>query len=244
MRQPVGQRHPFGRFAACSCQTSRGLLVLIVLALAGASPMAAQAGGHFEKVKVFLERNVMDKDAEAKFEAIGGEGGLKSLKVVAPDGRTVIDFQAAASSLGMRHLSFESPEPMNDGRVQADFPAGTYTFLGTGVDGGSLEAKTTLSHDFPAPAAFLHPSPDAKAVATKGLRVRWKAVHGLDALVVVVEDESSGREVRANLAGDVTSFAVPDGFLRPAAEYKLAIGTVAKDGNATFIETSFTTAAK
>ena len=204
----------------------------------------ACADERFERVQVFLERNMMDKDVEIKFEAIGGAAGLTSLKVLAPDRRTVIDFKAPDSKLGLRHLTFESPEPPNNGTLQADFPAGIYTFSGSSASGAQLEGKATLSHVFPAPTAFVRPHLDATNVPYKGLRLGWQAVKGLDAFVIVIEHESSGREVRAKLRADTTSFTVPDGFLVPGGEYKLAIGTVAKDGNSSFIETTFTTAKK
>ena len=212
--------------------------------LAGAVHGIAHADEQFERVKVFLERNVTDKDVEIKFEATGGAAGLTGLKVTAPDGRTMIDFKAPDSRLGLRHLTFESPEPPNDGRVQSDFPAGTYMFSGSGAGGVRLEGKAVLSHAFPDPTVFVRPRPDAKDVSHKGLRVGWQSVKGLDAFIVVIEHESSGREIRAKLPGNATSFAVPDGFLLPGTEYKLAIGTVAKDGNSSFIETAFTTTKK
>lgn len=197
---------------------------------------------NFERVKVFLERNVVDKDAEIKFEATGGTGGLANLKVVAPDGRTVIDFKAPDSKLGMRTFSFESPEPTEDGKVQADFPSGTYTFTGSSASGAQLEGKAMLSHRFPDATAFVHPKADAKGVPVKGLKLSWQALKGMDSFVVVIEQEASGRSFKINLPGHASAFSVPDGFLVPATEYKLAIGSVASDGNSSFIETSFTTA--
>jgi len=216
------------------------LAALAACALAGPS---RAADGKFEQVRVYLERNLMDKDAEVKFEATGDDSGLSTLKVVAPDGRTVIDFRTPASKLGIRHLSLESPEPKNDGSVQADFPAGVYTFSGSTTGGARLEGRATLSHAFPEAARFLRPAAGAKGVPHRGLQVGWSSVKGLSATVIVIEDEATGREFRANLPGDTTSLIVPDGFLNPGTEYKLAIGTVGKDGNASFIETAFTTAA-
>lgn len=216
--------------------------LIAALLLTGALHGIANAGQQFERVKVFLERNLLDKDAEIKFEATGGKVGLANLKVVAPDGRTVLDVKAPDSKLGMRTLSLESPEPTNDGRVQADFPAGMYTFSGSDTSGQKLEGKAMLSHAFPDPAVFARPKADASNVPYKGLQIGWQAVKGLGSQVVVIEHEASGRKLRADLPGNATSFNVPDGFLLPGTEYKLEIGTVAKDGNASFIETSFTTA--
>lgn len=50
--------------------------------------------------------------------------------------------------------------------------------------------------------------------------------------------------VQAVLAGSATMFAVPGRVLAPGTKYKIAIGTVAQDGNTSFVETSFTTAKK
>ncbi len=224
-------------------RTFRRFAVPVLLVL-GWLPAAAPAADKFEKVRAYLERNVMDNDAELKFEAVGGSGGMTSLKVVAPDGRTVIDFRTPDSKLGIRHLSLESPEPKNDGSVQADFPAGTYTFSASDAAGARLDGQAVLSHTFPKPTAFVRPKPDASGVPLNGLTISWQPVKGVEAHVVVIEQEATGRELRANLSGSARSFAVPGGFLLPGTEYKLAIGTVARDGNSSFIETTFSTARK
>ncbi len=44
--------------------------------------------GRFQKLSVYLERNVQDHDAEIRFEAVGAEDGLAALKVSAPGERT------------------------------------------------------------------------------------------------------------------------------------------------------------
>lgn len=217
------------------------LPVALVTALLTALPCQAQGDAAFEQVRVFLERNLQDKDAEVKFEVTAGKAGLATLKVVAPDGRTVIDFKAPESKLGLRHITLESPEPTNDGRVQADFPAGTYSFSGRSTTGAKLDGKAMLSHVFPDATGFVRPLPDASAVPHTGLQIVWTAVKGLAAFVVVIEQAQSGRELRVRLAGNATRFAVPAGFLRPGTAYKLAIGSVAHGGNASYIETNFTT---
>jgi len=43
-------------------------------------------GERFEKVAVYLEQNIQDRDLEVKLEAVGSFVGLKTLKIVAPDG--------------------------------------------------------------------------------------------------------------------------------------------------------------
>src|SRR5215217_7577152 len=97
------------------------------------TPGAAPAEERFGRTAIYLERNATDADVEVRFEVSGTKDGLATLRVTAPDGRTVIDFRAPDSKLGIRHLDLESPEPRDDGRLQADFPAGTYRFAGTTV---------------------------------------------------------------------------------------------------------------
>jgi hypothetical protein len=202
------------------------------------------AAGGFESVSVYLEQTIEDEDSELTFEAVTGTAGLATLKVVAPDGRTVVDYKAADSKLGIRHVTLESPEPKNDGSMKADFPTGVYKFTGTATTGAALQGETTLSHKFPDTAHLVRPRPEEKNVPVTGMQVKWNAVKDAAAIILVIEHEKTGREVKANLPGSATSFTVSDGFLAPGLEYKLAIGTVAKDGNRSFTETAFTTTGK
>ena len=211
-------------------------------ALANPVTAAGAEDGRFQKLSVYLERNVRDHDAEVRFEATGAEEGLAALKVLAPGERTVIDLRTPDSKLGIRSLALESPEPADDGIVRADFPAGAYRFEGTTTKGASLRGEARLSHVFPKPAAFEYPRPDQKDVPVSALTLRWSVPEGIEACAVVIEQAGSSYEIRALLPGSAKSFTVPEGFLRAGKAYKFAIGTVAKDGNRSFIEAGFTTA--
>jgi len=203
---------------------------------------ATAEDGRFQKLSVYLERNIQDHDAEIRFEAVGAEDGLAALKVSAPGERTVIDLRTPDSKLGVRSLTIESPEPADDGIVRADFPAGAYRFEGTTTKGEHLRGEAQLSHVFPEPAAFEYPRPDQKDVPATALTLRWSVPEGIDACAIVIEQTGSAYEIRALLPGSARSFTVPEGFLRAGKAYKFAIGTVAKDGNRSFIEAGFTTA--
>jgi len=215
-----------------------GVLSAMAYPLAG----AAAENGRFEKLSVYLERNVQDHDAEIRFEVTGAKDGLAALKIMAPGERTVIDLRTPDSKLGVRGLTLESPEPDDDGIVRADFPAGAYRFEGKTTNGASLRGETRLSHVFPEPAAFEYPRPDQKDVPATALTLRWSVPKGIEACAIVIEQTGSAYEIRALLPGSARSFTVPEGFLRAGAAYKFAIGTVAKDGNRSFIEAAFTTA--
>jgi hypothetical protein len=210
----------------------------------GVYQSCAWAAERFERVSVHLEQTIEDGDVEIAFEAISGTAGLTALKVVAPDGRTVADFKAADSRLGMRQITLESPEPKNDGSLQADFAAGSYRFTGTLTTGTTLQGEATLSHGFPGTARIVQPRTGEHGVPVAGLQVRWAPVRNAAGYIVVLEHEKTGRQIKADLGGSATTFAVPDGFLAPGLEYKLAVGAVGKDGNRTVSEIDFTTAGK
>jgi hypothetical protein len=90
---------------------------------------------------------------------------------------------------------------------------------------------------------LLRPAPGAANVAAKGLAVAWTPPAGKVAgYVIEIEQDELGAHLEARLPGSATSFAVPEGFLRPGTEYELAIGTLSERGNVSFVETSFTTA--
>jgi hypothetical protein len=215
---------------------------MLPLALLCLSPTAVMAQKTLARTAVYLERNVTDQDAEIRFEVTGVNEGLAKLRVMAPDGRTIVDFKAPDTKLGLRQITLESPEPRDDGRLQADFPAGTYRFVGATVGGTVLQGTATLSHAFPPPTSLTYPRAEQGNVPTTGMQIRWRPVAGLAGLIVVIEQEATGRELRTNLPGHAQGFTVPEGFLSGGTEYKLAIGTVSREGNSSFVETSFRTA--
>jgi hypothetical protein len=203
---------------------------------------SAAEDGRFEKLSVYLERNVHDHDVEVLFEVTGAEEGLAALKVSAPDERTVIEVRTPGSKLGIRSLTVESPEPTDDGVVRADFPSGAYRFEGKTTNGASLRGQAWLSHVFPKPAAFEYPRPGQEDVPAAALSLRWSVPEGIEACAVVIEQTGSPYEIRALLPGTAKAFTIPEGFLRAGQAYTFAIGTVAKDGNRSFIEAGFTSA--
>jgi hypothetical protein len=213
-----------------------------LLVIAGPVPGSAAEDGRFEKLSIYLERNVQDHDAEIRFEATGAEDGLAALKVSAPGERTVIDVRTPDSKLGIRSLTVESPEPDDEGLVRADFPAGAYRFEGKTTKGASLRGEARLSHVFPKPAAFEYPRPGQKDVPATALTLRWSVPEGIESCAIVIEQAGSPYEIRALLPGSAKDFTIPAGFLRAGQSYTFAIGTVAKDGNRSFIEARFATA--
>jgi len=218
------------------------LALIIVAPVLAAGPFPT---AKFPLAKVRFEQNATDGDVEVVFEVTGRSDGLKSLKIQSPDGRTVADFAAHAdgSTLGIRQFVFESPEPTDIAGLKAAYPEGEYTFMGTTIGGTALHGQATLSHALPATTTFGHPEAEADNVAIRDLVITWTPTEDSVAYVVELEEEGSDASLKATLPGSATSFAVPNGFLRLGTEYKLSIGTVSAAGNASFVETSFTTTA-
>jgi hypothetical protein len=210
-----------------------------VIAFALAGPVLADA--KFEHLSVRIEQNVTDNDFEVVIEATAGETGFATLTVTAPDGRVVADFQSPKTKLGMRAFRFETPEPKALARIQADYPAGDYTFTASTVAGLKFSEKATLSHKLPTAVTFVRPQPKEQNVPASGWRIEWRVAKDIKSCLLTLENDTTGvKVVQATLAGTTTSFNVPEGVLEAGAKYKVSIGSVAKDGNAAYVETAFT----
>jgi len=208
----------------------------------------AQAAGEAAPAKlptahVHFEQNATDGDVEVVFRAMGGREGLAKLRVVAPDGRTVIDFAAPeASTLGIREFEFESPEPKDVAGLKAAYPEGAYVFTAATASGREYRREATLHHALPATTSFVRPAAGARGVPARDLVIRWSPVPGVSGYIVEFEQDDLHVSLVAHLPASATSLRVPDGLLHPGTEYDLGIATVSEAGNVSFVETSFTTA--
>ena len=199
----------------------------------------------FESASIRFEQNATDGDFEVVMELTGADEGLTRLKVVSPAGDLLVDFTSHGDeSMGMRKFVMESPEPDDMESMEKGFPEGAYQFTGIDTEDNGFKGEATLSHQLPATASFLYPEAEAEDVPIEGMVVKWSPVEGISAYMVEVEAEEEGMNdsITATLPGSAQSFAVPDGFLQPGAEYKVAIGTVGAGGNRSFVEATFTTA--
>lgn len=217
--------------------------ILVATGIADRARSADSPTSKFPKATVRFEQNATDGDVEVVFEVTGRSEGMSALQIVAPDGRAVVDFKApVASTLGIRQFVFESPEPTDVAGLKAAYPAGRYAFTGATASGAKLSGTADLSHELPATTAFVSPKANAQNVATTNQRISWKPVEGIVAYVIELEQADLDVNLTTKLPGSANSFSVPQGFLTPGKEYQLGIGTVSKEGNISFIETSFTTA--
>ena len=220
-----------------------GAAVLAAACTRGSAPPSGEPAAPFAVASVHFEQNATDGDVEVVFDVKGGDDGLTSLAVTAPDGRRVVAISAPdTSTMGLRQFRFESPEPTDVDRLTAAYPEGVYVFAGTTVAGDRYASEATLSHRLPPAAAVVTPPDEAEGVAMRGLRITWSPVPDAAGYIVTIEQPDLGFDLTVTLPGSAVSFAVPDGVLQPGHGYTLALGTVLAGGNASFVETTFATA--
>jgi hypothetical protein len=219
-------------------------LICLVALMAFAAEKPTPDSEAFEEASARFEQNATDGDVEAVFEAIGGDDGLASLTVIAPDGRTIVDFTSPGRGMGMRQFRFESPEPTDVAALKKAFPDGVYMFAGSTASGTKLQSQATLSHKLPPTTSFVSPVANAGNVTPKGLKISWAPVKGVLGYTIELDPSKTGAHLEMKLPASATSFVVPEGILAPNARCQLGIGTVSSGGNVSVIETTFTTAAK
>ena len=103
-------------------------------------------------------------------------------------------------------------------------------------------SEATLNHTLASSVIITSPANEAEDVSTKGLEITWSAVAGVEAYLIEIEQEDSDVKIEATLLSSETAFLVPEKFLVADAAYKIVVGSVSKDGNLNFVETTFTTA--
>jgi hypothetical protein len=196
----------------------------------------------FPIAAVQFEQNATDGDMEVVFQVKGDKDGLAELNVVSPAGRPVVVFKAPdTSTLGMRQFRFETPEPPDFKSLTAAYPEGVYEFSGRTASGATLVGKAILNHRLPATTTLVEPAPAAENVPVKGFVMSWSAVEDVASYVVKIDQRDLNINFMVRVPASWTSFALPDGFLSRGTQYKLAIGTETREGNISYIETTFTT---
>jgi hypothetical protein len=197
---------------------------------------------------MIIEVNATDRDAGLQV-FLDGEP-WSEMAVFAPDGRKILDVDATGrlNRFGLTELFSESHEPefseLPLRKFKKRFPAGTYRFRGTTVEGRRLVGNARFSHDTPAGPEITSPAagatvPEANVVAS------WKRGPqpvGVDIVGyrAIVEREKPLRVFNADLPASVTSVTIPSEFLEPGTEYKLEVQAIEKSGNQTISEITFT----
>jgi hypothetical protein len=224
-----------------------GFLVAMVALIVGAAGQEARAA-EFSIARIFWEYN--------SSPGIRGDLGVhvlldaedwRSLKIVHPNGQTIFEVTVGGGykKLGLTEMFFEGAEPSLDEPSQLKellelFPEGKYKFIGTTVDGTSLESTATFSHAIPA-----GPEVSSEVIGDE-VTIKWKAVTGppegfpkkpirIVGYQVIVES------FQVTLPATSRSVEVPEEFvksLKPGT-HQFEVLAIEASGNQTITEGSF-----
>jgi len=196
----------------------------------------------FDSVNLRFEQNITDSDVEVVFEIKGNDKGLNNLSVVSPDNRTVFHFTAPDNTtLGIRQFHLESPEPKDVESIKSTYPEGVYKFTGLDEEGTKYYGEAILNHKLPETVSILKPGTEVLNVDKSNLEISWTAVEDIGSYVLEIDQDELEIKFTAELPSTVTKFILPEGMLKTGFEYALSIGTIAKNNNRSFIETTFIT---
>jgi hypothetical protein len=212
----------------------------------------------FSQTKIIIEVNATAEDAGIQI-FVDAEGWNR-LEVFDPKGQKIVDVTGSNSvrKQGVTELFFESAEPSFEEQsleeLFALFPAGSYTFRGTTVDGQPLNGKAQLSHAIPAGPQIVSPAEGTVLAPNNPVVIDWNAVttpfpgttspikiRGYQIIVEQVKPEPL-RIFSVNVPAAVTSVTVSPEFIQANAEYNFEVLTIDAGGNQTISEGSFTTA--
>jgi hypothetical protein len=238
----MGQQRPAKERMVRNRATMIGLS--LALSMGGTGPAFGQPGPcqEFEELDMTLEQNATDGDTEVVFFAKTETDGLHKLRILSPAGRRVASFDGDKRGIGIREFLLESAEPPELDLVLGSFPEGTYTFLGRTVGGDCVTGEADLSHGLAPATTLLTPAED-DVVEVDDLLLSWAAVPGAERYVVELNNEDTGSEFTLEVFPPATSLVIPAELLAEDSEYQFAVGVKMPDGNVTFVELAFFTAA-
>ena len=78
-------------------------------------------------------------------------------------------------------------------------------------------------------------------MGVEDLEVSWTPVKGIAGYILEIEQDDLKISISSKLPASIATFTVPDAVLRPGKQYHLGIATVAANGNASYVESTFTT---
>ncbi len=138
--------------------SSKLLTSILVTAFAvfltmGGSALADEV---LEEAKVFIEWNTTDGDQGIQF--FWDSEGFTDMTVSTSDGSLVVDTAGNIMEQGLTETAIESVEPEEEDQSLEEFfllfPEGTYNFLGTATDGGTITGSAVFTHDLLEPVEF------------------------------------------------------------------------------------------
>jgi hypothetical protein len=211
----------------------------------------------FSKTKIIIEVNATAGDAGIQISV--DAPGWTRLKVFAPNGQKIFDGSGSGSvgMQGVTELFFESAEPSFEelplAELFARFPEGNYTFVGTTVDGKTLNGKAALTHNIPDGPGIDFPAEGAALNPTMPVVIGWQPVTdpfpGTDSAVTIVGYQVIVERVKpqplrvfsVDLPATATQVTVSPEFLQANADYNVEVLAIEAGGNQTISERRFKT---
>jgi hypothetical protein len=231
---------------------NRRIVLVMAAAVLAAVPITVNAASApapvpFNRAQLRVEINSTDGDAGLQIDL--DHDPWRSIRLVAPDGRVLVDVtnRSVLRGYGLTELFSESSEPPFTtfplSEFKKLFPAGEYVLEGREIDGTPMRSTVNLTHDFPAGPEITAPEEDA-TVGRNNLVIRWRAVTepaGIDIVryqVLVVDERDPVHTLSLFLPASARSIAIPHEFLTPG-DYKTEVLAIEKSGNQTLTEVAF-----
>ena len=193
-----------------------------------------------EDAELYIVYSETDQDAQI-VTAVGAEEGLRRIFVFGPEGRLFQNLRLNdGGDLGQVDAQFETPEPSLE-ELEEAYPEGEYLFVGITVEGSLLVSEAELSHDLLDAPMITFPGEGDEDIPVAGFTATWDPVDGAEGYRVELEDEEEEIAIKADVAGDATSFTFPPGWLVPSTEYTLDVKAFGENGNRSVTDLRFTT---
>jgi hypothetical protein len=209
----------------------------------------SKASFPFDQARLFIEFNATDNDLG--FHVSLDAEDWKDLRIIRPDGKTVFQVKGKGGfgTLGMSELFFEGAEPTLDefplDDLLALFPEGPYRFIGTTVDGETLDSTWNFTHFYPG-APVIHSPVGGAVVDPSNLVIDWDPVT-TPAGVQILEYEvilgaiDPPMESSLRVPASVTSLKIPPEMLLPGTQYEFEVVAVEANHSQTLSTSVFST---
>jgi hypothetical protein len=251
-------QHYIGFSYTAAVATGFALATAPTATLTAADAGIAAAAVPLETSTMIIEYNASARDIGVQF-FIDSEG-WQAVRIFDPRGVEIFNAETGGRLTrqgGGTELFLESVEPelaeLSLRTFFNRFPAGIYTFKARDVDGNLQVGSARFSHRLPAGPVLITPVPSGDAECANKVpipvTVAWEPVttstFGLPINIVgyeVIVENDADVTLDFKFPADVLQLTVPDGLLKPGADYIFEVLAVAEGGNQTITEGCFSTA--
>ena len=223
---------------------------------AASEPRAAQrVVTRLEDARLKFEINSTDKDGGVLVFIDAEE--WKTMSIRDPQGNLIFSTSTRGrlARFGGSELFLESGEPpfseLPLRQLLKQWPAGVYTFRGTGAGGEVFRGSARLTHRLPSGPRLVSPVEGSAPQKPSDTVMKWRRVPApagsrIIGYEVLVERETDLKALPVvtldvMMPPTATRLRVPPGFLRPGTEYSWEVLAIEASGNQTLSSSTFTT---